>query len=1135
MAQPPMADLFGRMLGEFILRERICEGNDAVIYRCEQPVLKRDVVVQVLRARRRRSDPTRDRFLCEAQLASRLDHPYAAHVYACGAEEDGLLWLAMELVQGVSLDQWLQTRGPMPLDQFVPFFECVAHVVHAAHERGIVHRDLKPSNVMVIERGGQLYPKLLDIGITKLSSDPTEPVLQSDPPYTSPEQWLGAAVIGPASDIYSLGALAYETLTGRTPFRAETSEAYRRLHLEVAVPSLGGEFSFDLDRVVRRALAKPPEARHRDALELASELRATLRAQPREQLRSLAQVWDDRARSPALLLKSADLMRAPTGVIGELERAFVAASQRHAARRVRSRRFVAATAAALVVGAVWYRAELKTEIAEQRTRAAQQIADVTVTQAELEQGRSALLHNEPEAQLHLTEAYRRDPSPSTAFMLARAIQPWLAEQAQFASTSGRMWSAVFSPDGTQIVTTDDKNAQVWDAATYQRRFVLPHGDTVYHAIYSPDGTRIITAGGDGQVRIWDAASGALVRALSQHRRDGQLLHYGRVAASLDGKSGSFAAAIDIKGDVVHVWDTRTGALLAELRCDGLEYSGLAFSADGGWLAATGGDDAQVFDTRTWTPIRTIHGPRIRRLAFDPTGPRLLTGAATGDLAVWDIPSGARIHHLREIGDPIDAVAFSPDGRLIVAASRDGTEQIWRAGSGELQAQFHPRHSKILAVEFDRSSQLVLAAGVDGTAVVANAALGMPIAVLEGPHNALWSAHFDPSSQRVVAASWDGTARIWDATSPYLRWSSPPMGDDCGIGTSSEPDRRFIAVGCRDHPTRVWDTSRDQLLAELPSVSHVEGDFTSAFPAVSRAGDRAAIARGNAIEIYELPSGRLVRTVAHAAPVNAVAFAPTGQDVVSGAIDGSVRVLRDSGALLSLPLASGGIDAVALLPDGRVVTSDARRRLRVFEPGGDTLADFELPVRAMSLRAEGARLVAIPIYTGNAAPPLLVDLEHYRVLAQLEGHVGWVYSARWVAGDQILTAGGDATVRLWDGATGRLRQIYRGGSRLLADATLMPEIPAARGQSSSSPGSPSTTGGLVIAGDGDGVLRFWDATTGRPLWLLQAHKSLLVGLHIEGDDIVTRGFTGELSRWTLPSSEQVIRACGGREHCAIVRR
>src|SRR6185295_10754469 len=139
-------------------------------------------------------------------------------------------------------------------------------------------------------------------------------------------------------------------------------------------------------------------------------------------------------------------------------------------------------------------------------------------------------------------------------------------------------------------------------------------------------------------------------------------------------------------------------------------------------------------------------------------------------------------------------------------------------------------------------------------------------------------------RRVIGASWDGTTRVWDATSPYRRWNSPPISDDCGVAPSLEPDRRFIAIDCRNRNTRVWDTARDQLLAELPSVTPIDGDFFSAFPAVSSGGDRAAIARGNTVELYELPGGRLLRTTRHSAPVNAVAFSAVGHDFVSGATD-----------------------------------------------------------------------------------------------------------------------------------------------------------------------------------------------------------------------------------------------------------
>jgi WD40 repeat protein len=235
-------------------------------------------------------------------------------------------------------------------------------------------------------------------------------------------------------------------------------------------------------------------------------------------------------------------------------------------------------------------------------------------------------------------------------------------------------------------------------------------------------------------------------------------------------------------------------------------------------------------------------------------------------------------------------------------------------------------------------------------------------------------------------------------------------------------------------------------------------------------------------------------------------------MVSGALDGSVRVVREDGSTLSLQ-ASGGVDAVALLPDGRVLVADAERRLVEYATDGTVLATLELPVRVMSLRREGARIVALANCVANAAPPLVIDLEHHRVDARLEGHVGCVLSARWVSGGRIVTAGADGSARQWDSATGRLLQTYKGGPRLLADAVLM--------------------SGVVVGGDADGLLRFWDAVTGARLWTLPAHKSAVTGLHLEGGDIVTRALTGEVSRWRLPDSGAAFDACAHSPRCAIV--
>src|SRR5690349_7565085 len=161
-------ELGQRRLGDFELRERLGEGGMGVVFRAVQLTLGREAVIKVLRAPHRASASMGERFVREARLASRLEHPYTAHVYAFGAEPDGLLWIAMELVHGTPLNKLLEKEGPLSIEKFVPLFEKICEVAQTAHEEGIIHRDLKPANVMVISRAGKLLPKLLDFGIAKI-------------------------------------------------------------------------------------------------------------------------------------------------------------------------------------------------------------------------------------------------------------------------------------------------------------------------------------------------------------------------------------------------------------------------------------------------------------------------------------------------------------------------------------------------------------------------------------------------------------------------------------------------------------------------------------------------------------------------------------------------------------------------------------------------------------------------------------------------------------------------------------------------------------------------------------------------------------------------------------------------------
>jgi tRNA A-37 threonylcarbamoyl transferase component Bud32 len=287
------ASLIGRTLGRYQIVDKLGRGGSGDVFRAEQVGLARTVVVKVLRREHAATVNRVERFLREARLASRLDHPYASHVYAFGAEPDGVLWIAMEYVRGATLDELISRRGPTPPAVFAPLFGRLCEVVHTAHELGIVHRDIKGSNVMVIERAGQLLPKLLDFGIAKL--DATEPDSEDgdaddsssfdvgdltavgstlgSPHYMAPEQWSNAAEVDARADIYALGALAYRCISGALPFRSTDRRTLADAHQRRPPPPLPSTVPVALADAILRALAKRPDDRWATALAFGEAVR----------------------------------------------------------------------------------------------------------------------------------------------------------------------------------------------------------------------------------------------------------------------------------------------------------------------------------------------------------------------------------------------------------------------------------------------------------------------------------------------------------------------------------------------------------------------------------------------------------------------------------------------------------------------------------------------------------------------------------------------------------------------------------------------------------------------------------------------------------------------------------------------
>ena len=875
------------------------------------------------------------------------------------------------------------------------------------------------------------------------------------PAYMAPEQERGEAV-DQRADVFAIGAMLWELCSLQKVPPSDLAQRHRMLRR--------AGIDHDLIVIIDKAIDPEARSRYRDAGALAADLKA---------FKSGARITARDYSLPAMLAHW---------------------TRRHRALAVALVSFVVLLLASVAGLTGLYRSSSRN--AEDAQRNASAAHDLLI-QSYTEQGRRALLdgkHSEALAYL-VAAAERGGDSPGAAFMRERAATPLSAEVLRIRSTTPRMWSAAFSPDGSRLATSDDAGAEAWDVPSARLLFSLPHTNTVFLVLYSLDGKQLVTFGADSLVKIWAADNGALIRVLSSSKLGGSAF-YRTGALSPDGR---MVAAFDRNTATAYVWSIETGALLATLPNRGTAAARIGFSGDGRWLATSAGEEVRVFDTMSWKPTRALPVQRVLGLRFDRTRPWLITGSGTGDVSVWDVASGQRVRHLREMGAAVLDVTWSGDGAMVAAIIEGGESAIWRAGSGQVQARWESSQRSATSIEFDTSSTHVVTGNREGNVMISDAQTGIAIASFEGSGRPNTAVHFDSSTRFVVGAAIDGTARVWSVAASERRWTSPEIGRDCGRNVS-ERDRRFVVVPCTDHAVQVWDTARDQLLAELPSSTIADGDFEGALPSVSAAGELAAIARGNDVEVYRLPRGRRWLTIHHAAPVTAIRFASHGGELVTASADGSVRVTGEDGETRALPSSHSAVDAAAFLPDGRLIVADADRRMTFYDvQRGLIVNTLVLPTRIVMIcvSSDGDRLVTIPV-SARPAPPGLWDVPQAAMIAQLDGHGSQVFSAQFVhGGHEVLTAGTDGTARRWDGDNGLLRQTYLAPPGLF-DAVFSPD------------------GKLLVGAGADGVLRFWDAASGDLLSTLRAHKSYISGVHFEGDALITRAFTGEMSRWQWSS-------------------
>ncbi len=278
-----------REFGDFEILGELGRGGMGVVYKARQRSLNRIVALKMVREAHLASEGDRARFRAEAESAARLQHPNIVTVHEVGSH-DGQAYFCMEYIEGETLAHYLAEIGPLPPREAARLVAVIARAVQHAHDHRILHRDLKPSNVLLRaepQGGPELVPKIADFGLAK-QTGPGESLTRTGaivgtPSYMSPEQATGRKDLTPAADVYSLGAILYELLTGRPPFRASNPVDTLLLVLEqepVPPRDLNPSVPRDLELVCVKCLQKPPELRYSSAAGLAGDLEAFLAGEP---------------------------------------------------------------------------------------------------------------------------------------------------------------------------------------------------------------------------------------------------------------------------------------------------------------------------------------------------------------------------------------------------------------------------------------------------------------------------------------------------------------------------------------------------------------------------------------------------------------------------------------------------------------------------------------------------------------------------------------------------------------------------------------------------------------------------------------------------------------------------------------
>ena len=985
----PLAERPGTTIGRYKLLQEIGEGGMGVVYMAEQkePV-HRKVALKIIKPGMDTKEVVA-RFEAERQALAMMDHPNIAKVHDGGATESGRPYFVMELVHGIPLTEYCdedQSTTQARLELFIQVCQAVQH----AHQKGVIHRDIKPSNVMVTLHDHLAVPKIIDFGIAKATKQQlTEKTLFTaygqmigTPLYMSPEQArMSGLDVDTQSDIYSLGILLYELLTGSTPFdreriREADFDEVRRIIREEEPPrpstrfsTLAGEAAStislhrktdparlshllrgELDWIVMKALEKDRTRRYKTAESFALDIRRYLNDDPVE------------ACPPSAAYRFRKFVR------------------RNRATAVSVAAVALTLVAILIFGIILFAVAFRNEkTLRQEAQRAQQLARQSQQQSEksvLEARRTAYASD-----IMLAGRAWRDGDVRQFVQLLDHQQPNLTEpdlrgfewyylrqlpqvkNYELTGHEGAVYFICCSSDGRLIATAgEDTMVRVYDVGTRHVRTTIETEQGEVNGIaFAPDGRTIASAGDDGTVRIWNLETGQQVTKLEAHPGEAFCVLY-----TPDGK-----LLVSCGDDpVIRLWDPYTGESEGEIAGHKRAVEAIALSPDGKTLGSASSDKAAglwdlVSRTQLWTLMG--HRGRLSSIAFSPDGKWVATGSIDKTVRIWDATTGTQVSIFYHI-DSIQCLAFGPEGRWLAVGDRGGVIRLqpetwtlpdWSFGSEGLvrwcgiSPDGHTaaaatgervllRNLKTREIrELELADTNILRSSIDSDPIGAFGfsstgtmfACFTEIHLADPSHPSGWrfktklnedyrnlvSLAFSPDGRTLATGMKDSTISLWDTETGARRTKLEGHENGWVFAVAYSPDGKRLASAGEDHRVIVWNAE---------GVREKEFCHSYVGSCLAFSPDGALLASGSwdhRIRLWNVETSQLLGTfIGHTAGLSSVAFSPDGSLLVSAGGQSHKATVRlwDVESFQLLRTCSIAADIVSFMPNGKTVMSGA---------------------------------------------------------------------------------------------------------------------------------------------------------------------------------------------------------------------